>query len=215
MRASVLGASATRYTEAFYRELAMGTPAATAQERARQALHDDPRRHIHRRGRDDEGTFVELRDKLVVIYGFGGVGKTALVREAADWLTRTGMYAGACFVSFVYGGDATSLLSALGSYLGVYDGHYNPNDKTTALARLKPALKEKPTLVIADNLESILPGGEAPVEAAVRTHLWDVLLELAQLGAGVLLTTRDTTFGDGRLSPGRQVAHLALGGLYP
>src|SRR6266571_2871816 len=280
MSASVLVASATRYTEAFYRELSMGTPAATAQERARQALHDDPRRHIHRRGGDDEGTFVELRDwwlphyyqqrplvlqatgtpkskakkqpasalpsrlntdmpleprygfsgrsrellqverhllrgKLVIIHGFGGVGKTALVREAADWLTRTGMYTGACFVSFEHGGDAATLLSALGSYLGVYDGHYNPNDKTAALARLKPALKEKPTLVIADNLESILPGGEAPVEAAVRTKLWDVLLEPAQLGAGVLLTTRDTNFGDGRLSPGKQVAHLALGGLYP
>ncbi len=279
MSASVLVASATRYTEAFYRELSMGTPAATAQERARQALHDDPRRHIHRRGGDDEGTFVELRDwwlphyyqqrplalqatgtpkskakkqpadalpsrlntdmppeprygfsgrfrellqverhllrgKLVAIAGFGGVGKTALVREAADWLTRTGMYAGACFVSFVYGGDAASLLSALGSYLGVYDGHYNPNDKTAALARLKPALKEKPTLVIADNLESLLPGGEAPLEATVRAHLWGVLLELAQLGAGVLLTTRDSNFGDGRLSPGKQVAHLALGGLY-
>ena len=280
MSASVLVASATRYTEAFYRELSMGTPAATAQERARQALHDDPRRHIHRRGRDDEGTFVELRDwwlphyyqqrplalqatgkpkskakkqpadtlpsrlntdmppeprygfsgrsrellqverhllrgKLVIIHGFGGVGKTALVREAADWLTRTGMYTGACFVSFEHGGDAATLLSALGSYLGVYDGHYNPNDRTAALARLKPALKEKPTLVIADNLESILPGGEAPLEAAIRTHLWDALLDLAKLGAGVLLTTRDTTFGDGRLSPGRQVAHLALGGLYP
>src|SRR6266704_5785735 len=62
MSASVLVASATRYTEAFYRELSMGTPAATAQERARQALHDDPRRHIHRRRRDELGTPVELRD---------------------------------------------------------------------------------------------------------------------------------------------------------
>src|SRR6266567_1907236 len=168
-------------------------------------------------GRSRELLQVErhlLQGKLVVIHGFGGVGKTALVREAADWLTRTGMYIGACFVSFEHGGDAATLLSALGSYLGVYDGHYNPNDKTAALARLKPALKEKPTLVIADNLESILPGGEAPVEAAVRAHLWDVLLELDKLDAGVLFTTRDTNFGDGRLSPGKQVAHLALGGLY-
>jgi CHAT domain len=37
--------------------------------------------------------------KLVLIHGFGGMGKTALAREAADWLTRTGMFAGACFVS--------------------------------------------------------------------------------------------------------------------
>src|SRR6266567_4174504 len=168
-------------------------------------------------GRSRELLQVErhlLQGKLVVIHGFGGVGKTALVREAADWLTRTGMYTGACFVSFEHGGDSATLLSALGSYLGVYDGHYNPNDRTAALARLKPTLKEKPTLVIADNLESILPGGEAPLEAAVRTQLWDALLELAKLGAGVLLTTRDTNFGDGRLSPGKQVAHLPLGGLY-
>src|SRR2546421_6947852 len=46
MSASVLVACAARYVEAFYRELAAGTPAPTAQERARQALHDDPRRHI-------------------------------------------------------------------------------------------------------------------------------------------------------------------------
>src|SRR5579859_5907425 len=100
-----------------------------------------------------------LRGKLVVIAGFGGVGKTALVREAADWLTRTGMYAGACFVSFEHGGDSATLLSALGNYLGIYDGHYYPNDPAVALARLKPVLKQQPTLVIADNLESILPAG--------------------------------------------------------
>ncbi len=45
MSASVLVASSTRFFETFYRELAAGTPAPTAQERARQALYDDPRRH--------------------------------------------------------------------------------------------------------------------------------------------------------------------------
>ena len=146
----------------------------------------------------------------MVIHGFGGIGKTALAREAADWLTRTKMYDGACFVSFEHGGDATVLLSALGNFLGVYDGNYNPNDSKAALARLKPALKEKRTLVIADNLESILPGGEAPLEAGVRTQLWNVLLELSKMGAGVLLTSRDTAFGDGRLAPGKDVAHLPI-----
>ena len=284
MSASLLVASSTRYFETFYQELLAGTSAPTAQERARQALHDDLRRHLLRRRRDDEGKPVELRDwwlphfyqqrplvlqavrepaarkpkgkqkqqppgtltsrlnkdmpaeprygfsgrayellqlerhllrgKLVVIHGFGGVGKTALVREAADWLTRTGMYAGACFVSFEHGGDAATLLSALGNFLGVYDGHYNPNDKAAALARLKPVLKKQPTLVIADNLESILAGGEAPLDAATRVQLWDVLLELAKLGAGVLLTSRDISFGDGRLAQGARTAHLELQGLY-
>jgi tetratricopeptide (TPR) repeat protein len=278
MGASVLVVSAAHFVEAFYREIANGTPVLIAQERARQALHDDRRRHVHRRNRDEEGKPVELRDwwlphfyqqrplvlratrpsgaltdsiaaptvrlnqempaeprygfsgrarellqierylmrgKLVVIQGFGGVGKTALAREAADWLTRTGMYVGACFVPFEHGGDATTLLSALGHFLGIYDSNYNPNDPTAALAGLKPALKERGTLVIADNLESLLPNGEAPLEAGARGQLWEVLLELTKLGAGVLLTSRDTAFGDGRMAPGKYVAFLPLEGLSP
>jgi len=103
-------------------------------------------------GRASELLHIErflLRDQLVVIHGFGGVGKTALVRETADWLTRTSMYDAASFVSFEHGGDAATLLSALGTFLDVYDGHYNPNDTKAALARVEPALKEKRTLVIA------------------------------------------------------------------
>ena len=277
MSASVLVACATRYVEAFYRELSAGTSAPIAHERARQALHDNPRRHLMSRRRDEEGQPVELQDwwlphfyqqrplvlqptrpsgqldlppatserlsdtmpaeprygfsgrayellqierkqmrgQLVVIHGFGGVGKTALVRETADWLTRTKMYDGACFVSFEHGGDAATLLSALGNFMGVYDGHYNPNDAKTALAKLAPALKQKRTLVIADNMESILPGGDAPLEAGVRSQLWDVLLKISNMGAGVLLTTRDTNFGDGKMEPGKYVAHMALAGLHP
>ena len=276
MSASVLVASATLYVEAFYRGIAEGIAAPIAQEQARQALYDEPARHIIRRRRDEEGQPVELRDwwlphfyqqrpvvlqatrpsrtlelqqaaserlsegmpaeprygfsgrayellqierfllhgQLVVMHGFGGVGKTALVRETADWLTRTKMYDAASFVSFEHGGDAATLLSALGTFLGVYDGNYNPNETKAALAKLEPALKQKRTLIIADNLESILPGGDAPLEAAVRTTLWEVLLKLSHMGAGVLLTTRDTAFGDGRMAPGKAVAHLALQGLY-
>jgi tetratricopeptide (TPR) repeat protein len=277
MSASLLVASSIGFFEVFYRELMAGTPAPTAQERARQVLHDNPRRYIHRRRRDDMGQPMELRDwwlphyyqqrplvlqptktirkgkkqqattqkdrlnesmpteprygfsgrdyeliqlerhlqhsKLVVIHGIGGVGKTALARETADWLTRTGGYSGACFVSFEHGGDSAMLLSALGNYLGVYDGYYNPHDQSAALRRLKMALEHQPTMVIADNLESILPGGEAPLDVDRRIQLWDVLLELSQMGAGVLLTSRDTNFGDGRLTPGKRVAHLLLGGL--
>ena len=278
MSASVLVVSATRYAEAFYRVLATGVSAPVAQERARQALHDDPRRHILRRKEDDEGTVVTLRDwwlphyyqqrpvslqptkptrkrkkaaadplarlsegtpavprygfcgrahellrverfllqkKVVVIYGFGGMGKTALAREAADWLTRTKMYQGACFVSFEHRGDAATLLSGLGNYLNVYDGHYDPNEAKEALARLKPVLENKPFLVIADNLESILPGGDAVLEPAERTTLWNVLLDIAKMGAGILLTSRNTAFGDGRLAPGNLTAHLLLQGLHP
>jgi tetratricopeptide (TPR) repeat protein len=278
MSASVLVVSAARYAEAFYRALSAGVATPLAQERARQALHDDPQRSIHRRSLEDEGTIVTMRDwwlphyyqqrpvslqpakpkrsrkkatetplprfsegvpaaprygfsgrayellrlerfllqgKLVVVHGFGGVGKTALASEAADWFTRTKLYDGACFVSFEHGGDATTLLSALGSYVNVYDSHFNPNEHQAALARIQSVLKTRRVLVIADNLESILPGGEAPLEAAGRTILWDVLLALVAMGAGIILTTRNTTFGDGRLAPGSQSAYLPLQGLHP
>src|SRR5205823_10514576 len=91
-----------------------------------------------------------LHKKIVVIYGFNGMGKTALAREAADWLTRTKLYDGACFVSFEHGGDATTLLSALGNYLNVYNGNSSPNEIKAGLARLAPVLKKKHVLVITD-----------------------------------------------------------------
>ena len=62
MSASVLVASATRYVEAFYRALTKGEAVPLAQERARQALHDDPRRHLSRRYQEDEGEPVRLSD---------------------------------------------------------------------------------------------------------------------------------------------------------
>jgi tetratricopeptide (TPR) repeat protein len=279
MSASILVVSAARYTEAFYKELAAGAQVSLAQERARQSLYTNPRRHTLSRVRSEEGVPVELQDwwlphfyqqmplllrptrkkgtrkkeipqetrpvlsaamplaprygfsgrsrellqierwlrqnKLVVIHGFGGMGKTALACEAADWLTRIGMYEGACFISFEGGrGNATSLLSQFGFFLGIYDGTYTPDDSKKAMQQVQAALTKRRMLVIADNLESILPDGEAPLEVEERTQLWNVLLELQRLGAGVLLTTRSSaTFDDGRLAEGIRVVYLPLGGL--
>ena len=275
MSASVLVVTAARYVEAFYRELAKGTAAPLAHERARQALHADRRRHVHRRRRDEPGKPVQLTDwwlphfyqqrplvlapaappattagsvapgpprlagfpeaprysfggrarelqrlerrllrgKLVALHGFGGSGKTALAREAADWLTRTGMYATALFHSFEHGGSAGSLLAALGVHLGVEGADYDPGSTTGAIAKLRPVMEKSPLLLVTDNLESVLPGGDAALPAAERTALWDCLVALQEAGTGVLLTTRDTGFGDGRLAPGQHAAHLEVEGL--
>ena len=210
MSASVLVASAAKYVEAFYRRLASGEAVTLAHERARQALHDNPERHLHQRHLDEAGTPVRLKDwwlphfylqrplnfevgqaaslptgssqrrvenqtaspanlgqagslshtlppaprygftgrakelhkierwllrgSAVVVHGFGGTGKTTLARESADWLTRTGMYANVCFVSFEHGGDAAMLLSALGHRLGL---DFDARDTSAALAALK------------------------------------------------------------------------------
>src|SRR5205085_10597803 len=100
-----------------------------------------------------------LRKRIVVVSGFGGIGKTALAREVADWLTRTKMYDSTCFVSFEQGGDAPVFLSVLGNVLAINDGSYHPYDPPAALAILAPLLKKQHVLIIADNVESILPGG--------------------------------------------------------
>src|SRR5262249_21789474 len=49
-----------------------------------------------------------LGHRAVVLHGMGGMGKTALAREAAVWLTKdAGMFPdGACFVSFEQAGGA-------------------------------------------------------------------------------------------------------------
>jgi tetratricopeptide (TPR) repeat protein len=274
MSSSVLVTSAARYTEAFYSALAAGEPAFVAQEHARQALHDDPRRHLFRRHLDEEAEFVELRDwwlphffqqrplelhataapiaierkpprftnfplaprygfvgrsrellqierlllkkKLVVLFGFGGMGKTAVAREVADWLSNTGMYGGACFVSFEGGGGAAKLLSMLGTHLEISSAEYDSSHYDTALSALRVVLEHTPTLVIVDNLESILTKGEAELEVPERAKLWDVMLKLAgMLGCGVLATTRDTNFDDVRMGASRVVTHLPLEGLHP
>jgi len=62
MSASVLVATATSYVKAFYHALTTGVVAPLAHERARQALHDDPRRHLTHRYEDLEGEPVRLRD---------------------------------------------------------------------------------------------------------------------------------------------------------
>ncbi|WP_437723285.1 tetratricopeptide repeat protein [Sorangium sp. So ce861] len=277
MSAKVLVVAAARYVEAFYGAIAEGEPVPAAHERGRQRLHDEPRRHVYRRRREERGAPVALcdfwlphfyqqrplqlsprapasrrspreaprftglpedprygfagrgrelldieralfRGKIVLLHGFGGTGKTALAAEAARWLCRTGMYRGACFVSFEHGGDAARVLGRLAEHLGVSDGAFDAGDAKAALARLVPALVERPTLLVADNLESVLPGGDATLPAGERAALWQALVQLATApkgGCGVILTSRDAALGDGRLAPGQRAMHREVRGMDP
>jgi len=199
-----------------HREKSRQTSTDTLVLRLGESMPDEPRYGFS--GRSRELLQLErwlLSGRVVVVHGFGGIGKTALAREAADWLTRTALYAGACFVSFEHGGDACMLLSMLGTYLTIFDGHYNPYDITGALDRLKVALGGRRILIIADNLESILTDGEAPLEPEARSQLWGILLELAKMGAGVVLTSRDIAFDDPRLAQDETAKRLLLKGLHP
>lgn len=190
-------------------------PALPAEIAAQVRLPDPPRYGFS--GRAAELLRAERwlsAGKLVAVLGFGGVGKTAFAGELAAWLTRTGMYRHALFVTFEGGGDASSLLSTLGHALGVYRSGYDPARLADCIRALRPALARNRTLLIADNLESILDEGEAALPVGERTRLWDALLALRDAGVGVLLTSRSAAFGDARLEPGRGAAQLPLSGLH-
>ena len=84
-----------------------------------------------------------------------------------------------------------------------------------ALAILAPLLQKQRVLIIADNIESILPGGNAALDDEGRDQLWDVLIQLQTNGAGVLITSRSARHDDPRFVPGTQVESLELKGLAP
>ncbi|GAA5529118.1 tetratricopeptide repeat protein [Herpetosiphon gulosus] len=156
-----------------------------------------------------------LKGKIALLYGFGGIGKTRLASEAAAWLTQTKLYQGALLLSFEHGGSQIALLSAIARHyeLPETDSH----DLQAALKRFKPHLRKKPLLIIADNLESILPNAgnvELNVlEAQERQALWDCVLGLRQAGAGIILTCRDYDLRDSRLQQGQYTSVIAMRGL--
>jgi hypothetical protein len=79
-------------------------------------LPDPPRAGFHGRAREMlalERAFAERN--LIVLHGFGGMGKTTLAAEAGRWFTRTGRFpGGAAFISFEHGGSLEQLCSWIG-----------------------------------------------------------------------------------------------------
>ncbi|WP_345724814.1 tetratricopeptide repeat protein [Herpetosiphon gulosus] len=145
-----------------------------------------------------------LNGKIVLLHGFGGIGKTRLASEAAAWLTQTKLYHGALLLSFEHGGSHIALLSAIARHYALPET--DSHDLQAAVQRFKPHLRSKPLLIIADNLESILPNaGNAELnvlDANERHTLWDCVLSLRQAGAGMILTCRDFDLRDSRLQQG-------------
>jgi hypothetical protein len=92
-----------------------------------------------------------------VVHGNGGEGKTALAVELARWLVLSQRVDRAAFVSVEHETNVAAVVNALAEQLVP-----NPELATTgnvepAVKQLERALSEQTTLLIVDNMESILP----------------------------------------------------------
>ena len=99
-----------------------------------------------------------------VVRGQGGEGKTTLAAELARWLVRTNRFRRAAFVSFdpfieEHATDVRSMLDNLGRQLLPAGDQYSVahyRDLKEALQPVERALADHPTLIVLDNLESVL-----------------------------------------------------------
>jgi tetratricopeptide (TPR) repeat protein len=123
------------------------------------------------------------QEQWVVIRGSGGMGKTALAIELARWLVRSGRLKHAAFVSVETHNvqDVRAVLDAIGrQLLPKYAVAEYGKDMAAALQPVERALRDFPTVILIDNMESVLPDSEGnnPAGAADATELLELCRNL-------------------------------------
>ncbi len=105
-----------------------------------------------------ERVLYDRDDRHVVICGNGGEGKTTLVVELARWLVRTKRVKGVAFVSLEQDGNAAAVLNALLEQLVTSSSSIvaTPDQTEPAYLEIERVLRERPSLLVLDNLESLL-----------------------------------------------------------
>jgi tetratricopeptide (TPR) repeat protein len=96
-------------------------------------------------------------ERYAVVRGQGGEGKTALAAEFARWMVRSQQVRRAAFVSVATHGHRLAMLDAVGSQL--VGSRYSAAafaDVEKAILPIERALREQSTLLVVDNMESIL-----------------------------------------------------------
>lgn len=128
------------------------------------ALPETPPHKFHGRSRDLLALERLLhREPWAVMRGTGGQGKTTLAAELARWLVRTGRFERAAFVSLESHLHVGAVLDTLGHQL--VGPHYTVAQYSSldeALQHVERALADRPTLVVLDNCESVLPERAEP-----------------------------------------------------
>jgi tetratricopeptide (TPR) repeat protein len=134
-------------------------------------LPDPPPHHFI--GRSRELLVLERllsRERYAVVIGSGGEGKTTLAVELARWLVRSYRIGRVAFVSVEYVQNARAAIDGIGRQLLPEGSDWSVakfKDEKEALMHIERAVRDEPTLLIFDNVESILPdrSGQAPPAA--------------------------------------------------
>ena len=94
-------------------------------------------------------------ENYAVVRGQGGEGKTALAAEFARWMVRSHQVRRAAFVSVETHGNQRAVVDALGRQL--VKGEFSAaGELEDAIRQVERALREQSTLLVVDNMESIL-----------------------------------------------------------
>ncbi len=139
---------------------------------SKQTVEDEKERLAHRLGdlppvpatgfvgRSKELLALERllrKDRYAVVRGQGGEGKTALAAEFARWMVRSQQVRRAAFVSVETHGHVAAVVDALGNQLvGTSFSVATFDNLEKAILPIERALREQSTLLVMDNLESIL-----------------------------------------------------------
>ncbi len=114
-----------------------------------------------------------------VLRGQGGEGKTALAAEFARWMVRSQQIRRAAFVSVEEHSDVKAVLDAIGRQLVPKYSVATLPDLEEAIQPVERALAEESTILVVDNMESILqpPYVETPqaLSEEGREELDDIL----------------------------------------
>ena len=147
------------------------------------------------------GPVQDGQRRFVVLRGEGGEGKTAIACELARWLVASQRFQRAAFASLENSTGARSLLQTIGEQLVPrFAAEVGPDEKRE-WQLVERALRDHPTLLVIDNVESILPpygwaagaGGEEP--AGFDPNLLQEILELCRKlvetgGTSLVFTSR-------------------------
>ncbi len=138
-------------------------------------------------------------EKYAVIRGSGGMGKTALATELVRWLVRSNRFERAAFVSVEPQNvqDVKGVLDAIGRQLTPkYTVAQYGSDLDAALQPVERAVQDFPTLILFDNMESVLPDhqGINPAGAADVTELLELCQKLLKASDKIrlLFTSRES-----------------------